>query len=240
MKNSIPPQKREAARRLRLEGKSYGEIKKILHIKSKGTLSYWFKDLILDNHVKEHMKNKIERDRDMRLSKFNKKRTEKVRTENRIIYKTARREISAIKKRDLFLLGIALYWGEGAKVKEGVNFNRLAIANADPKLIALFLRFVREILEVKEEKIRAGIQLHRNINETEAKQFWSKITKLPMDRFFITDQASSASRFKRANNFLPFGTMSVRINSRKLAYKMKGYIDGLSAQSGNRNKLEIM
>jgi hypothetical protein len=47
--------KKIRAIKLRLQGKSYGEIMKIMDLPSKGTLSIWFKDL----HLSSLARNKL-------------------------------------------------------------------------------------------------------------------------------------------------------------------------------------
>ncbi len=44
---------------LRLSGYSYGVIRKELGIKSKGTLSHWFSDLVLPKESKLRLENNI-------------------------------------------------------------------------------------------------------------------------------------------------------------------------------------
>ncbi|OGM91805.1 hypothetical protein A2755_00430 [Candidatus Wolfebacteria bacterium RIFCSPHIGHO2_01_FULL_48_22] len=234
MRNFIQKEKKEKAFGLRMEGKSYGEIRELLGIKSKGTLSYWFKNLKLDDYAKERLRKNTELAQARGLFRFNQERTKRIQIENKISYEAAKKEIKTLKRSELFLLGVALYWGEGAKIREKMNCYRLEISNTDPNLIKLFLRFIREVLNVDEGKIRAGIQIHKNIGESEVRRFWAEKTKLRADSFFITNQASSASRFKRPKNFLPHGTAVVRVNGRQLAYKMKGYIDALSAQDSGK------
>ena len=47
----------------------------------------------------------------------------------------ARKEIGEITKRDLFMLGIGIYIGEGAK-----TFDIVRVINADPKIIKFTVR----------------------------------------------------------------------------------------------------
>ncbi|MBI2552143.1 hypothetical protein HYW17_02485 [Candidatus Uhrbacteria bacterium] len=212
---------------LRLQGKSYNEIRKILSIPSKGTLSYWFRDLVLPTEAKKRLEHNVLLAQERGLLQYNKDRTEAILQENKTAHTRAMEEIGDLSRRELLLIGAALYWGEGTKSEHSRKNIRVAIANSDPRLIALFMRFVREVLNVPDELIRAQIQVHPNLDIEEAKIFWSKVTKLPVDIFYITQQLSSASRLKRPKRSLPFGTVSIRINKRVLFYRIKGYIEGL-------------
>lgn len=219
--------KKQKAIALRQRGKSYNEIRKILSIASKGTLSNWFRDAPLSKEATERLAHNIDVARKRGLLRYNYNRTKNIISENKNIRSSAKSEIGKLSKRELTLIGTALYWGEGTKSEK--NSSPAAIlTNSDPNLIALYMRFVRECLDVPEEKIRAGIQIHPHINQKITRQFWSKVTNLPEDRFFIIKQISRASKFKRPANSLAYGTVSIRVHKRILFYKIKGYIDGLS------------
>lgn len=224
--------KKAKAIKLRLSGKSYGEIIKILDIPSKGTLSVWFKDLKLSFRAKKRLEHNLILAQERGLLRFNKERTKAIELENKQIRKNYSKEINKLSRRDLFLIGIALYWGEGSQSEKNKSACVLKFVNSNPYMIALFLRFVREILKIDDGKIRSNIRLHPNIEKEKVIRFWQKITKLPHDRFRLTYQISSASKLRRPFNSLPHGTIDIRVNSRRLFYRMKGYIDGLAFQSG--------
>lgn len=219
--------KKQQAIKLRLQGKSYNEIRRILNIPSKGTLSYWFKDLKLPLQAKKRLKQKIDLARKRNLFKYNRDRTKAIRIENVEIYRKAVKSIKNLTQKELLLVGTALYWGEGYKNDKNPT---LSLVNSDPALIQLFMRFVHEILDVTNERIRTQIHIHNNLNLKQAIKFWSKLTRLPEKNFVIINQISRASRGKRPKNSLPYGTLDLRINSRRLYFKIKGFIKGLTQQ----------
>ena len=232
MKRKLSEKLKRRAVELRLQGKSYNEIRKILDIASKGTLSCWFKNIELPPEAKKRLKNNIDLARKRGLFAFNERRTESINLENIQVRLSASKNIPPLAPRMLFLVGIALYWGEGSQSEKNKKSFYVSFVNSNPHMIALFFRFLREILKIKDEKIRPCIRIHPNISQDEAIKFWHKITNLPRDRFRITRQISSASKLKRPFRSLPHGTIDIRINDRRLFFKMKGYIDGLSLQSG--------
>ncbi len=120
-----------------------------------------------------------------------------------------------------------MYWGEGTKSERRRGSPGLSFANSDPKMIAVFMKFIREVLKVKEEKIRAGIHIYAEIKSEDAKKFWSGATGLPTNRFYIVEQVSRASQGKRPINLLPYGTAVIKVNNRSLFFKMKGMIQGI-------------
>ena len=212
---------------LRKEGKSYGQILKILNLKSKGTLSAWFKDLELSEKSKILLKKNNQLASKRRLFESNTKRTEKIMEENENSRSIGNTEIGTLSKRELLLVATALYWGEGTKIENKKGQQQIVFTNSDPFMIQVFLRFLREIWNVKEEKIRAGIHIYPNINPQEARGYWSNITNLPIDRFYIVTQVSRASQNKRPHNSLPYGTLVIKVSGRNLFFKMKGMIQGI-------------
>lgn len=210
---------------LRKAGKSYGDIRKTLGIKSKGTLSNWFKNIKLSKKTIRLLEknNKLAHQRG--LFTANKNRKARIENENEKAYNDGQSYIKSISKKDLLLIGAVLYWGEGAKSER--SSLSLSFSNSDPLMISVYMRFIRGILEIPEEKIRAGIHIYPSISADKAKKFWSKITKLPENRFYIITQVSRASQNKRPFNILPYGTVVIKINNRQQFYKMKGIIKGI-------------
>ena len=129
------------------------------------------------------------------------------------------------------LIAAALYWGEGTKKVSKAN-ERLAFVNSDPKMIVVFLKFVREVLQVPEEKIRAGIHLYDATTDTQGKKYWSRVTKLPPDRFWIVRQVSRASKGIRNRHSLPFGTLVVKVSDRRLFHYILGMIEEIKVSCG--------
>lgn len=210
---------------LRKKGESYNNIRRILGIKSKGTLSNWFKDIKLSNESLKLLEknNKIAHERGLFVS--NKDRKIKIKDENEKAYIEGQNYIQSISKKELLLIGAVLYWGEGTKSEK--NSVSLSFSNSDPLMISVYMRFIREILEISEERIRAGIHIYPSTSVDEAKKFWSKTTKLPENRFYIITQISRASQNKRPFNMLPYGTLAIKVNNRQQFYKVKGMIQGI-------------
>lgn len=211
---------------LRREGRSYNDIRKTLGIMSKGTLSGWFKNLELS----EVSRNLLQQNNKLAYTRgllgANKKRKALIDDENRIAQEFGYSSIYALSKNELLIIGAALYWAEGTKSEKGAS-RSLAFSNSDPKMIRVYMKFIREVLKVQEEKIRAGIHIYNTNSENLARKFWSDITDLPQDRFYIVTQISRASQNRRPFNSLPHGTVSIRINSRIEFFKVKGMIQGL-------------
>ncbi len=217
--------KKEKAIILRQKGFSYGQILKELHLASKGTLSQWFKNLKLTDTAKSKLEknNKLAIERG--LTSFNKKRSATILQENEACMKNGASEIAVKNKKDLLLLGAALYWGEGTKYIG--KHPSLVFTNSDPEMIRIYMKFLREGLCVDEQRIKAGIHIHPHVDEKLARSFWSTTTGLHESIFYIINVVSSASSAKRPIHKLPYGMVVIRVNNRQIFYRVKGMIEGL-------------
>lgn len=220
---------RNQAFRLRLAGNSYGQILKKLKLPSKGTLSGWFHELTLTPQARRMLAKNVRLAWKRGLTQFNARRSKRIRDENESVFNKASKAIGDLSRRDLLLVGTCLYWGEGT-LREGKKSPVLSFSNSDPKMVKIFMRYLREILAVPNDRIYGGIQIHPNISERRARTFWGDIVGISPARFSIYRSISRASKFKRPKHFLPFGTVNIRTGPRQLFYQMKGYVNGLSEQ----------
>ncbi len=208
---------------LRKQGKSYNEIAKILNV-PKSTLSLWLRSVGMPSKIKEKFWNKTRKNWAENITKFNKKRAKIAKEKAKQIQNLTSKDIGKISKRELFLIGIALYWAEGHKKSRW----RLDFSNSDPLMIKLIMRFFREICNIKEDKFSATAQIHPNITSEKAINYWSKITKIPKKQFLKTyTRVTPTSKRKRAFNTLPYGTLRISISNVEMTNKMKGWISGL-------------
>ncbi len=220
------PQKDKAVQ-MRLQGRSYSEIQKTLNLPSRGTLSFWLKDLALPAEARVRLQKYSAITSKQNLQKFNTARTRQIQAENGQEYNSGRKCIGSLSKRELMLVGAALYWGEGTKSDNGGKTQSLVFTNSDPDMVTIYMRFIRQIYGVPEIRIRAGIHVYPSIDVDETRQFWSKVTQLPPDRFYIVTIISRLSSGKRNSRLLPHGTVTIRVHDRKLFHRMKGMIRGL-------------
>lgn len=71
-----------------------------------------------------------------------------------------------------------IYWCEGAKSKDRVDFTK-----ADPNLVQLFLKYFRTGFTLEEKKFRVCLHLHTYHNVNDQIAFWSHITSIPKKLF---------------------------------------------------------
>jgi hypothetical protein len=74
-----------------------------------------------------------------------------------------------------------LFWAEGSKKLSRINFS-----NSDPEMISYFLELLRQGFKIDETKFRVLLQLHEYHDGQERQLFWTRITKIPAQRFLKT------------------------------------------------------
>jgi len=223
---------KDAALKLRLNGKSYSEICSALGI-PKSTLSGWFSDVVLSETAQKRITERSQKKSLDGLIKRNKNQTKLAWERARQIQNSASKEIDSLSKTDLLIVAAALYWAEGYKkllVRKGkeVTHHPVSLTNSDPVLIKMFLRFLREYCKVSEEKIRADLRIFPNQNGKYIQEFWEKETGiLPCNFGKIYTGISKSSQSKRPYNRLPIGVIQIRVSDTKLFHRIIGYIEGL-------------
>lgn len=209
------------ARNLRKLGLSYSAI--LLQVKvSKSTLSLWCRDIELSESQKCKLQNNklMGQQKGSIIAAINKRRR---RTELREkLLEEASIEIGKLNRRDIFLLGISLYVGEGYKKESSIGFT-----NSDPKLINFMMNWFRNICQIPEEKFRGAIWIHDNLDASKALKYWSRLTKIAQQQFHLTYVSKNKEGSNKIRkNIHSYGIFSIRVSDN---YKQKKILSWISA-----------
>ena len=205
------------ARALRKKGYSINQIVKEEGF-TKSSVSLWVRDIVLTKAQKKKLSERgrstegIERRRLKRL--FNEQ------ARRQIIFDKAKEDYDSISQRELKLIGIILYLGEGGKTERG----SVRVANSDPQVIKIMMRFFREICKVQEDRFRGHIHTFSHVDIKKTEKYWSSVTKIPQKQFYKTYTKPSASSLQKRNK-LPFGTFDIYINDTNLFLTITGWIE---------------
>ena len=211
-------------RKLRREGCTFREIMGKLPFLAKGTVSEWTRGIVLSPEQEKRILQKQLKGR-VKLIEYNKQKHQKTIENAKRIISEAKREIGRFTKRDLLIAGTALYWAEGWTKSR----NEIEIANSNPKIIALVMKFFREILKTEERRFRGRLTLHPGLNQKEALEFWSSITNIPLSQFHKVYTKPPKSSTRKMHNILYKGTLKIRINDTKKLWRIKGFIESFSS-----------
>lgn len=136
--------------------------------------------------------------------------------------------------RELRLAGALLYVCEGTKLRKDTRYKNTFIyaiefTNSDPKIIALFRRFMIEQLKVDENRIKGQLFLYPDLDQKKVMNEWSRRTHIPINQFQkIIMLKAKVSKFKPS----PLGTLKIRHSSKEKFLKLQSIIDGVWKDAG--------
>ncbi|MFE1197592.1 helix-turn-helix domain-containing protein [Streptomyces olivaceoviridis] len=158
---------RARARELRLQGWTYDQIEAELGC-SRSSVSLWVRDL---------PKPERRRTPEGAAAIARKGWEEKLRVRDEERQRTkeeAKRSIGGLSTRELFLVGVGLYWAEGGKDKPYDRRENVAFVNSDPGMIRVFLAWL-DLLQVERERLRFTVMIHENADVGGAERYWADL-----------------------------------------------------------------
>jgi transposase len=209
---------KQKAIKLRLAGASIIDIATKLGV-SKGSVSAWVRHVVLEESVlnkikaRSHSAAAVEKRRRSRLLREDADREAAIAV--------AVKEVGQLSKRDLFVTGVALYWGEGSKKKRGV----VEFTNSDPQMIKIMKLFFVQVCEVPEEKFRGHVYIHQHLNVSAAEKYWSGVSQISRTQFHKTSIQRNRKRVQKDS--LPKGTFAIVICDTQLRLKIEGWMRGV-------------
>ena len=217
----------EKAIKLRKKGLSYSEILKSIPV-AKSTLALWLHSVGLSKKQKQRLTDKklasalrgAARKKEIRIQK------------TQSIFQEAAKDIKNISKKELFLIGVALYWAEGSKEKEYRPGSGIQFSNSDANMIKLFLKWIFEICKIPKEKIYFEIYIHetKKSDVKIVRDYWSRITEFPVEflnRVYFKKNKINTKRKNIGDSY--FGVLRIKINaSSKLNRKIAGWIQAIN------------
>lgn len=223
---------KEKSVRLRLQGKSYTEISKLLDV-PKSTLSSWLSTVVLSEDAKNRLEKLYKTGSYKGLLHKAKAQTQQAIERTSTARTKAAQEITHIGNKELFYIGLGLYLGEGHKriiMKNGVGrtYHPVSLSNSDPVIVKLFIKFLRKICLVPAEKIKLSMHIYSLATEQKAKLFWRQHTGLSDDNFRQSYfGVSRSSKHKKPHNHLPHGTLKITVHDTMLYHRIMGWLSSL-------------
>lgn len=138
------------------------------------------------------------------------------------------REIGGMTARELFLLGVGLYWAEGSKSKPHRRAERITFINSDPDMIKVFLAWLR-LLKVEPAHVRFHVHIHETADACVAERFWADLAGTGAGAFGKTTIKRHNPLTNRKNTGTTYhGCLVVRVNkSADLYRRVEGWWYGI-------------
>ena len=210
---------------LRRKGASIGVIADKLGV-SKSTASLWCKDIALSKSQIDalHAGMKKAGTRALLLA-AEKKRAERIRNIERYSRRGAR-DVGRLSKRDLFILGLGLYWGEGYKN----GSEETAFTNSDPHMIRVFISWLERIYDVPKNTLIFRISINK-IHEKRIDsilRYWTDFLGVSKDQFTKPSFIQTPVKKIYKNNDQYYGILRVKArNGVNLRRRILGSLDKL-------------
>ena len=219
---------RERALILRRKGTSITDIAKQLNI-SKSTARYWCRDIELSpTRIKAlASKSKIKG-----VESFLKIAEEKRSLRKKSIEEATSRAKSRLGKlsnRDIFCIGVGLYWGEGYKS----GSQEFGFTNSDSRMILFYIHWLKIVFGVTRKNLILRVSInhihHHRIGEVQ--RYWSRVTNVPLEQFTKPSLIKIASAKKYTNHLKHYGTLRVKVRNGTMPRReVLGTIEGIANQ----------
>jgi hypothetical protein len=138
-------------------------------------------------------------------------------------------QIGSVSDRELLLIGVALYWAEGAKNKPWAVRDRVTFVNSDSSMIRVFLRWL-ELVGVPGDRCRFRLQIHRDADVSAAEEFWAGVVGLTVADLMRTSlKRHQPSRMRRNTGPGYQGCLTVDVlGSAELYRRIEGWWSAIS------------
>ena len=217
------------ASEMRKAGKSIRAIASALGV-SRGTASTWCRDIELTPEQREMLKrSQIAAGNQGRMkgAEMNKRKRLENMAEQAL---RARKAVGRLSERDRLMIGLALYWGEGTKTRNGAT----ALINSDPAVVRM-ARDWFEQLGVEREMFTPRIFVsgaHR-AREVALMTFWSKILEISPAQFGKTVFLRKRGKKVYENHDSYYGVLALRVRrGTTLRYHILGLIEACKESAG--------
>lgn len=195
------------AQKLRLKGESIRDIAKAIGV-AKSTVSLWCRDIQLTPEQIERLQSNR-----MKGGYVGRLKGARMQYERRI-QRTQEFEskgkdlLGKLNARDIFSIGLGLYWGEGTTYGRRAEFT-----NSDPFIIRFILRWFKQLFHFDADRFKFYIlinEIHKN-RLKEVQKYWAEITKISQKSFGKTTLIKAKNK-KAYNNFAThYGTLRIYI-----------------------------
>lgn len=217
-------EKRIQARKLRQSGLSIKSIARDLEV-SQGSVSLWCRDIVLTDEQLQTL------EKNSRDPNYGKRLQNSLKQQGVRIEKTARLrregigEVGVLSKRELLLVGIALYWSEGYK-----KDSQVGLGSSDPKMMKLYVKWLEDCFGYSADDLlfRVTINESHEYRIDEIVQYWADLFGINTSNFqkSFYQKATWQKSYEHPEEY--FGVLRIRVRkSSDFLRKIYGYIEGL-------------
>lgn len=224
------PHLKATALKMREGGASLGDISKKLNI-TKSTLSFWCKDMVLSESAILKIKTKGKASSVRGLLRYSESKRKERIERNTLQKEEGATVVDMLSKRDILMVGLGLYWGEGYKYEN----SELGFTNSNPFMIRFYLKWLRQWNVEKDFLIfRLTVNEFFRKEESEIKSFWVNFLGVQKEQFSKTTYIQTKLKKASLKNIEKYkGILRVKVRKgTALRNKILGAIEHIADTQG--------
>lgn len=199
---------KEKALVLRKAGTSIKQIAKLLHV-SPSTVSVWCRDVVLTKEAMHKITSSGQNRTAAGLLAYSQAKQKQRQRATVLNSNIGQNMVGNLSQRDLLLLGIGLYWGEGYK-----NGNReFGFTNSDPDMVKFYVLWLHQIFGIEKDRLTLRVSINsqhkKRIDDVES--YWSNLLDIPRTQFTKPSLIKTQSKKKFTNFQTHYGTLRIKV-----------------------------
>lgn len=200
----------QLARKLRKDGKSVKEIAIQLRV-SPSSVSRWCSDIVLSSKQKMYLEKRRKEAGIKALQPWIAKNKAKKVSDIKVQSRLGKKDIRNMSNRDLFILGLGLYWGEGYKK----GSQELGFTNSDPQIICVFIEWLHRTYGIAKDRLiaRLTINIRYSKNAYKIQSHWMKVTGISEHQFTSPSFIKTAKDSVDKEDGTYRGTLRLKVRS---------------------------
>lgn len=217
--------KHDEALILRKKGHSINSIANILSV-SRGSVSFWCKDIKLTEKQIQQIAEKSNHHATLSLLKSSEKQRQTRQKNIKEMTLLGIKEVGLLSLRDIHMVGLGLYWGEGYKKGN----QELGFTNSDPVMINFYIHWLKQVYHIEKNNLILRVSINK-LHESRIHlviKYWSELTKIPISQFTKTSLINTTSKKVYQNSSIHYGTLRVKVRKgTELRRKILGSLSAL-------------
>jgi hypothetical protein len=193
---------------LRQSGTSISAIAERLAV-SKSTVSVWCRNVTLSDDVIEKIASAGNSRATAGLLRYSERKRLNRQLQEKRDFLSGSRSLGKLSKRDIYCIGLGLYWGEGYKRGN----QEFGFTNSDPVMIRFYIKWLEVIFDVSKKDLilRVSINEMHKIRLSEVEAFWSKLLRVPKQQFTKSSliKTKNVKVYENVNEHM--GTLRVKV-----------------------------
>lgn len=194
---------------------------------SKSTVSGWCRDIGLNEKQLALIAEQSRHHATLGLLKASELLRKKRQTNIAKAIQLGSNDVGKISKRDMYMLGLGLYWGEGYKK----GSQELGFTNSDSVMIKFYIEWLKQIYKISKNDLilRISINDQHVGRANDILKYWSNMTTVPVSQFTKTSFIKVGGRKIYSDLTNHFGTLRVKVRrGTELRRRILGSIAALS------------